>query len=71
MGAIKFEETFLGRMIVERTELNDRIRKLERFISKNPETKEPLSLLEKQLKAMTEYRDILDERLKIHGIEAE
>lgn len=71
MGAIKFEETFLGRMIVERTELNDKIRKLERFISKSPETKEPLSLLEKQLKAMTEYRDILDERLKIHGIEAE
>lgn len=71
MGAIKFEETFLGRMIVERTELNDRIRKLERFISKNHETKEPLSLLEKQLKAMKEYRDILDERLKIHGIEAE
>lgn len=71
MGAIKFGETFLGRMIVERTELNDRIRKLERFISKSPETKEPLSLLEKQLKAMREYRDILDERLKIHGIEAE
>lgn len=71
MGAIKFEETFLGRMIVERTELNDKIRKLERFISKSPETKEPLSLLEKQLKAMNEYRDILDERLKIHGIEAE
>ena len=66
-----WEESF----VKERSELLDRIYKLDRMLQKwetgklDFEPKCPKKLLQKQLEVMAEYLYILDSRARIEGIE--
>ena len=68
-------EPWEERFVKERSELLDRIYKLDRMLQKwetgklDFEPKCPKKLLQKQLEAMAEYLYILDSRARIEGIE--
>lgn len=61
MAQLKKLRGLVSSVAFERNELNGRIRRLEEFVEKNKPKKQVL--LERQLIAMGEYRDILNERL--------
>lgn len=61
--AYKPADTYMDRLIIERSELTEKINKLDDALNKGLPPKEALEILRKQLKAMEVYRDILDQRL--------
>lgn len=68
--AYKVAETFLDRLLIERDELNERLKKLRQFIE-SPKFLETVTdkyqrlLLSKQESRMNEYLEILNERIKL------
>jgi len=73
-GGGKKMESWKERFIKERSELVERIFKLDRMLQKwetgklDFEPKCSKKLLQRQLEVMTEYLDILDSRARIEGI---
>lgn len=63
------ESTFHERLLEERAELSERIEMLKLFITMNPAyrglTHEHQNLLEDQLSAMSNYEDVLIQRLTL------
>ena len=63
------ESTFLERLLDERAELADRIEKLKLFVTTNSGYKaltyDHQCLLDDQLEAMTQYEDVLIQRLTL------
>ena len=65
------EPSYVARMVNEREELNERLKKLSSFLQTAVYGNLPVEkkkLLQKQFGAMYEYRDILDERCRLEGI---
>lgn len=63
-------DSYIARMVNEREELNDKAEKLNKFFSSTifnglPDNKKVL--MERQYKLMTEYVEVLDERIKLEN----